>query len=163
MKKINIYILVIISLLLVGCTYQEEPNKKKLTNNNFESLNFQVPESFEKSKESTEKSYFYHYIDKNKLDSCTLTVLIHEPYTTDLEKIIKTYMYSNEDFVIKEKEINNIKWKYAENKRSSNNIYYVYTTIYNNRIYVIQYDDLKYGNYCDYAYKKIIKSLKFKE
>ena len=157
MKKIITIAIIIMTLLVVGCTYEEEPNKKKLTDNNLGSLLYQVPKSFKKSSDSTDNTYFYHYINKNKTDSCTLTILIHEPYTTDLEKIIKTYMYSDEDFV------NNIKWKYAENKRGTNTIYYVYTTIHDNKNYVIQYDDLRYGNYCNYAYKKIIKSLKFKE
>lgn len=163
MNKKNIILILFISLLVVGCTYEEPKNNKKLTNKKLEQLSYKVPKSFEKSKLSTETSSFYDYIDKSHMNSCTLSVITIDPYTKDLEQIIKTYMYSDEDFIIKDKKINNIKWKYAKNERSSNIIYYVYTTIYNNKIYVIQYDDLRPGDYCDYAYKKIIKSLKFEE
>ena len=163
MKKIKILIIVLICLLSIGCTYEEEKENIKTNNYNLGSLTYKIPKSFKKSDNSTASSYFYDYKDDTNMNSCTLSVKIQEPYTNDLEQIIKTYMYSDEDFVIKEKNISNVKWKYAKNERSSNIIYYVYTTIYNNKLYVVQYDDLRTGTYCDYAYKKIIKSLKFQE
>ena len=163
MKKIKIYIVILISLISIGCTYEEEPKNIKTNNTSLGLLTYKIPKSFIKSDKSTDTSYFYSYNDEINMNSCTLSVIILDLYITDLEQIIKTYMYSDENFIIKEKNINNIKWKYSKNERNSKIIYYVYTTIYNNKIYVVQYDDLKSGDYCDYAYKKIIKSLKFQE
>ena len=149
-------------LLVSGCKVLEK-EKPKTKKNKLVKLTYIVPEDFKKSNLSTDSSSFYNYTDKYSHDVCDLSVYSMTPFTRDMDVIMKSYMFSEEDRIIKDKKINNQVWKYSTDERKTKGIFYTYITIYQDVLYVIQYDDMGMDSYCKDSFKQILKSVKFEE
>lgn len=164
MKHYIKYITIIITfvLLLTGCDFEEE-EVIKLQDNQIGKIKYSIPNTFKKSELSSDNVHIYKYNDEHIGTVCNFTITATTPFNTNLDIIIKSYMFSDDDYIIKEEKIDNQVWKYASDNRKTDGLYYAYATIYQDKLYVIQYDDIGTDSYCKDMFKKITKSIKVEE
>lgn len=162
MKKVTKYITIIMMLLLLtGCKIDNLREKPKEEKNQIEKLSYSVPATFKKSKLSKDNYHIYKYDDKYSI--CEFSITSMTPFNKDLDVVIQSYMFTEEEKKTKEKTINNQVWKYSSDYRKTKGIYYAYATIYQDVLYVVEYDDMGIDSYCSDSFKKIMKSLKMEE
>lgn len=165
MKSITKYLIIIIIFvfLAVICNLEELVEKKESEEVKLGKLVYTIPILFKKSRLSKENANFYSYTNKYSQNTCNFSVTVMKPFNTDLDIIVQAYMFTEKKPIIKEKTINNQVWKWSSDSTKIKGEYYSYATIYQDYLYVIQYDDMKLDSSCDKMLRNIMKSLKMEE
>ena len=138
----------------------KEKKEEKIIGN----LHISIPEKFELDDNNEEDNIvYYDYNDTDLSNTCIIQIEYKDYYDTNIEQEAKDNIFVNGSYHTEEKEINNHKWWVITLRHNIKAIYYSYATTYNDKIYTIKYDDIGTGNYCDKAYNKIFKTIKFGE
>lgn len=135
-------------------------NELKITkgNDSINDLAYTIPDGFTVGKynSSSYKSYSTNY--------CRFSITSYGSsiYNNADEYLNKNIYASNSDQVseIDTKKVNNMDWRYLTITSSYRKNYH-YATIYNNKIYTIEYSENQDNNDCTQSYNKFIESLKF--
>jgi lipopolysaccharide export LptBFGC system permease protein LptF len=167
--KFVIFILFLFFLIVViGLINGGKPEKKK-TKDEFEvkkhgQLTIKIPKTFEQDNgDENDNVIYYDYSDKDLENVCIVKIENKDAYDVNLEQEAKDNIYVDGTYQTEKKEINGKEWSIASIKYNLKTVYYAYVTTHNNQIYVVKYDDLGPGDYCDKMYKKIMKTIEFKE
>ncbi len=142
----------------------EEKYKNNSNDTYIEELTYQIPEGFIKTNYNTKdyKSYTYN----TGSDFCSIRMEYNEftnLYKTK-EEYLKSHIYTNQNDEVSnitEETINNTVWGLIK-VTTSNSKEYNYATIYNNKIYNIEYKVYSNDNeLCSKKYLELINSLSF--
>ena len=163
MKKIlKVFIYVVFVLLIAGC--KKNVNKTTVQNSKIGNLSFSVPVEFAKDKNNaSETSAYYSYTSSDGKESCFVGVFESVVTSDDLDKLAKDNLYGTGDTSVSDKTINNQNWKVAIAKNGETLVNYSYVTIYNKKSYIVTYNNLGNGNFCNTSQDTIINSLKFEK
>ncbi len=159
MKKINLFIIVVISLVLTGCGSIDFTKTETVT---FYDLVVEIPKAFTIDNENSNSNMqFYSYNDKEKYNSCMFDLFISDYPKSNMREAIQEDFYDITDWSYSEKDINGYRWSigYKENSVKYNQTYYVINK--NGKEYKIGYSDFGSGEQCAEALKIIEESLKF--
>ena len=148
----------LLSLLLTGCG---KVDFTKTSTHTLTDLSYEVPDVFEMKNAKFETGYgseydandavSYTYIDKKY--NCYLYMAQYNYSFTNMKEIIKIDLDTEDDSVYMQKNINNVIWRYGSKDNK-----YIYLINYNQKGYMITYDDTQK---CDGVKDIIEKSLKF--
>lgn len=164
MKKIKIFSILVISLLLfTGCNSQ----KTNLTENQevtYKNLKFSIPANFEKTEEEGWVSY--NWASDDFKNSCNLSLSTYKTIkTVDLEGIAYDDLtaFADDENNIKTSTItvNGIIWAKAEVYNNQKSSFTAYATEKNGEVYTIRYDDYGSGEICAEVLSIIEKSLSY--
>ena len=168
-KKFLIFIFFLICLIVFIYLINRNQPEKELERDNLEekkhgNLIIKIPSKFQIDDNTPEdRIVYYDYYDKDLDNTCILMLEYKDAYDINLEQEAKNNIYVEGDYQTEEKDINNHKWNIVHLRHNIKAIYHAYATTYNDKIYVIKYDDIGTGDYCDRAYKKMIKTIEFRE
>ena len=163
MKKINLFVIVLMLLILSGCGKTGNVNFSKTDTVTFHDLTVEIPKEFTIDNDNGDEYIkFYSYDDDEKNNSCTLTLSMSDYPNSDMKETIKEGFMGETDFTYSEKNINGYNWSigYREGSVKFNQTYYVINN--KGKEYSLSYDDFGSGEKCAEALKVIEKSLKFK-
>lgn len=144
-------IILIISILIFSIPYIEFDKE----NHNLENLYYKIDKTWTKSTYNNQYYYNYSYIDSN--NDCTLTIeFVNSGNDLEfLDTILEEYNTNNN---IIDTSINNYNFKTI----NINNENYIYTSNYNNNLYIILFNIYKDDGTCSSYHNNIINSIKFK-
>ena len=162
MKKINLFVMILMVLILSGCGKNGNVDFNKTDTVTFHNLTLEIPKDFIKDSEnSTNNIVFYSYDDTDKYNSCMLYLSLSNYPKSDIKKAIQDGFLGKTDFTYNEKNINGNKWSigYREQSIKSSQSFYVINN--NGKEYSLSYEDFGSGEDCAKALKVIENSLKF--
>ncbi len=142
MRKLNIFMIALIALILTGCSKVDftKTNTHTLTD-----LSYEVPEVFEVintdytsgyGSEYDANSVGYHFSDKKH--SCYLYLAQYNYEYSNIKEMVKMSLSTDNDSVYMQKDINNTTWGYGTNNNN-----YVYLANHNGKGYIVTYDDMQ--------------------
>ena len=162
MKKIRIFIIVLMVLILTGCS-DNNVDFSKTNIVTFNDLTVEIPNAFTKDTDNgTDEMVFYSYSDAEKYNYCSMYLAISNYPDSDMKKAIQEGgFYNKTDWTYNEKDINGYKWSigYKEESVKHNKTFYVIN--HNGKEYSFNYEDYGSGDKCAEALKVIEKTLKF--
>ena len=157
MKRINIFVIALISLVLTGCSNVDFTKTSTYTLTN---LSYEVPDVFEMRNVDGTSSYgseynsnavSYSYSDKKH--NCYLYLAQYNYEFSNLKEMVMLDLNTNDDSVYTQKSINNAFWGYGTKDNK-----HIYLINYNKKGYMITYNDTQK---CDGVKDIIENSLKF--
>jgi hypothetical protein len=157
MKKMNLFVIALISLVLTGCSSVDFTKTSTYTLTN---LSYEVPDVFEMraidgtseyGSEYNANAVSYSYSDKKH--NCYLYLAQYNYEFPGLEEMVKLHFDTNDDSVYTQKNINNSYWEYGAKDND-----YIYVINHNGKGYIITYKDL---HKCSGVKDIIENSLKF--
>lgn len=157
MKKINLFVIALMLLVLTGCG---SVNFTKTSTYTLTNLSYEVPDVFEMRAVDGTSEYgseynanAVSYVYSDKKHYCYLYLSQYNYEFPNLKEMVMLYLNTSDDSAYAQKNINNVSWAYGVEDDN-----YVYLVNFNKKGYMITYDDAKKCN----GVKDIIEnSLKF--
>lgn len=166
-KALKIVLIVIILISCTACGRKKEVEDKN-TKITFNELKLEIPKDFKEKETSNKVETYKSYNLVKDSKECNIYLTYHEVFVEEEkeEEKIKEWLeiaqsLDTSNAQIEFIDINNTKWGNIR-LQSYSSIEYQYSTIYNKKLYTIQY---KYSNdnkeFCDQYVKNIMNSLNF--
>lgn len=158
MKKVNLFLIIFMMLVLSGCG--KNLNFTKTNTIKFHNLTLEIPAVFKTDNENNDENIIFYTYDDNDKNYCMLDISVSYYTKSDLKAIIREELL-DKDFVFSEKDINGYKWSIGYIEEDVKHNQTVYAINNDNKEYLISYDDLGSGEDCSKLLKIIEKELKF--